>query len=69
MHQARVSFIVFIALLVSVAHAFAEDPYSSAPAYARPLSDKTSLKPIVTTGQQVPLLGGSWRYVSLSRHP
>jgi hypothetical protein len=58
MRQARLLLIVFIALLVSAAHAFAQDPYASAPAYAKPVSDKTSLKPIVTTGQQVPLLDG-----------
>ena len=59
MRQARVLSVVFIALLVSVVPAFADDPYTSAPAYAKPVSNKTSLTPIVTTGQQVPLLGGA----------
>lgn len=59
MRLVRVLSVVFIALLVSVVQAFADDPYSSAPAYAKPVSNKTSLKPIVTTGQQVPLLGGA----------
>src|SRR4029453_15240469 len=59
MRQARVLSVVFIALLVSVVQAFADDPYASAPAYAKPISHKTSLTPIVTTGQQVPLLGGA----------
>jgi hypothetical protein len=59
MRQARLLTIVFIASLVSAVHASAEDPYSSAPAYAKPVSNKTFLEPVVTTGQQVPLLSGS----------
>jgi Alkaline phosphatase PhoX len=59
MRQARPLLIVFIASLAGAAHAFADDPYSSAPAYAKSVSDKTSLEPIVTTGQHVPLLDGS----------
>jgi Alkaline phosphatase PhoX len=59
MRHARAVFVVLIASLVGATHAFADDPYASAPAYAKAVSDKTSLKPIVTTGQNVPLLGGS----------
>ncbi len=57
MRQLRLLFTIGVALLAGVTSAFADDPYVSAPAYAKPVSDKTLLKPIVTTGQDVPLTG------------
>jgi hypothetical protein len=36
----------------------AADPYENAPPYAVPADTKAKLRPIVTTGQQIPLTGG-----------
>lgn len=44
--------------LVSVVSAWAADPYANAPSYARVVSPKTKVTPIVTVGQQIPLSGG-----------
>lgn len=37
----------------------AADPYADAPAYAKPVDPRTTLRPLVTVGQQIPLTHGS----------
>jgi hypothetical protein len=61
MRQASLPLVlVFSSLLVAGSTvAYADDPYANAPAYAKTLSNKAQLTPIVTTGQQVPLLDGA----------
>jgi hypothetical protein len=45
--------------LAAASVAFAADPYAVAPPYARPIAPGTVIRPLITTGQQVPLLGGA----------
>ncbi|MBK8232551.1 MAG: DUF839 domain-containing protein [Candidatus Eisenbacteria bacterium] len=46
-------------VVAASATAFAADPYEHAPAYAKAVAGKTTLRPIVTTGQQFALTDGA----------
>ncbi len=48
-----------LAGLVGASAAFAADPYAVAPPYARPIAPGTVIRPIITTGQKVSLIGGA----------
>src|SRR5258705_5213987 len=50
---------VIMAMYLTSAVAFAQDPYANAPAYVKPVAGAgvKIIQPLVTTGQQVPLAG------------
>ncbi|MFN8549730.1 MAG: hypothetical protein U0527_17620, partial [Candidatus Eisenbacteria bacterium] len=55
-------------VLGTVGSAQAADPYLSAPSYAKPIAPKTTVRPIVTVGQQFGLSGDSnqtFRFVGI----
>lgn len=54
------------AAALAPALAFAADPYASAPAYLKPVTGLASVRPLVTTGQQIPRAGGgTYRFLGI----
>jgi hypothetical protein len=61
--------LIALALVCPAGTALAGDPYATAPPYLRPVAPNVTLTPIVTVGQQVPVIGNPGALFRFVGHP